>query len=102
MLAALLEVEMVADTGRYVATLNTPGQNRLIGIRALTTDHMPAGKIMILDPETCRQVFWGPAYALMDRYSDGMDIKGTSRLVVQNLCDIVALRPEQIIVGSAA
>lgn len=95
----MLETEVVAQSGRFVADANFPNGLSIQGRPLFTTDCMPAGTLLLLDPSTIRQVWWGTPAALLDRFSDNRDLRGDSQLVVYNLCDVVSLFPAQVVVG---
>lgn len=102
MALALMAEPAATDSGRFLLEPDSTGQPRILGRPVGVTDHAPAGTLTLFDPASIRTCYWGTPFVLLDKYSDGMDIRGDYRLVLYNLCDIVALRPEQIIVGSAA
>lgn len=99
--ADLLTTEKASATGQFVLEHNNNGTSgySLLGIPVIVSDYMPAGKALLFDPTSCREVFWGPAYSLLDRFSDNRDLNGGSLLVVHQMCDIVSLAPAQIVVG---
>ena len=88
-----MESRYLLDPGYGEGILGRP-----VGI----TDHAPDGTILLFDPTTCRTVYWGAPFALLDRFSDGLDIRGEARMLLYNYCDVVALHPDQLIVGAAA
>jgi HK97 family phage major capsid protein len=100
MALGLMAAEAGTASGRYLLEPDAAGNPRILGRPVGITNHAPAGKLMLFDPQSCRTVFWGPAFALLDKYS--LDTSGGSRMLIYNLCDVVALRPEQIIIGGAA
>jgi HK97 family phage major capsid protein len=97
MALGLMAAEAGTASGRYLLEPDAQGNPRILGRPVGITNHAPAGKLMLFDPQSCRMVFWGPAFALMDRYS--LDTSGGTRLVLYNVCDVVALHPLQIIIG---
>ncbi|MCP9838358.1 phage major capsid protein [Cyanobium sp. N.Huapi 1H5] len=97
MAVALMNTEAPATSGRYLLEVDANGTPRVLGIRVGVSNHALAGRIMLFQPENCRIVFWGPAFALADKYS--LDTSGGTRLVVYNTCDVVATLPLQIIIG---
>lgn len=96
----LLEIEKATNTGQFIATATPPSGLSILGRPLLVSDYMPSGTLLLFDPTTVRTVYWGAPYALLDRFSDGRDLRGDSMLLVYNNVDIVSLYPNQVVVGS--
>jgi hypothetical protein len=96
----LLNVEKVASTGRFAGEIDEAGNLRILGIRAEISDYMPAGKVALLDPMAIRVTYWGNPFALMNRWTDGMDLRNEAHLVVWNACDVAVKYPQLVVVGS--
>lgn len=74
---------------------------RISGIPVATTRHLTEGKVLLLDPSAVALAFFGPAQVVMDEFSNGKATNGSAEIVVFNHADVCALRPAQIVVGSA-
>jgi len=102
MAAGLLRSEVVGGTGQFILSVAPNGLPTVCGIPSVISDYMPTGKLLLFDPSTCREVFWGPAYSLLDRFSNDRDRSGSELLLVHQLADVVSLAPSMLVVGTAA
>lgn len=100
--ADLMEVETSAGSGKYVAEIDAAGQLRILGIRAEISDYMPDGKVLLFDPLAVRTTYWGEPFALLNRWTDGMDIRNEARLVIWSACDVAVKHPQLLVVGTAS
>jgi HK97 family phage major capsid protein len=99
----LATVEKGSGTAQFVLDMGGGAQGpTLLGRPVAISDNLSAGKLLLVNTATLRTVYFGAPYALLDRYSDNMDIKGERMLLVDNYCDIVALQPAQVCLGVAA
>ena len=101
-LTATVQVEVSTGSGA-TAVGWSDGAHRLAntGVRVYPTRNIPAGKALLLDPKTIRTVYWGAPQLVVDRVSNGKSLSGAADLIVFNLCDVAALHPAQIVVGSS-
>jgi hypothetical protein len=101
MAVALMNTEAPATSGRFLLEVDANGIPRVLGLRVGISNHSLAGKILLFDPQHVRLIFWGPAYAMADKYG-ALGLSGGTKLILSNICDVVALQPAQMIVGGAA
>jgi HK97 family phage major capsid protein len=101
-LTATVQVEVSTGSGATAVSWSD-GAHRVanIGVRVYSTRNIPAGKALLLDPRTVRTVYWGAPQLVVDRVSNGKSLSGAADLIVFNLCDVAALHPAQIVVGSS-
>jgi len=99
-LTAAMEAEISAGSGTTAISW-IDGAYRFSGVRCYPTRNIPTGKALLFDPATIRTVYWGAPQLVVDRVSNGKSLSGAADLIVFNLCDIAALHPAQIVVGSA-
>jgi hypothetical protein len=98
-LTAAMEAEISAGSGTTAISW-IDGAYRFAGVRCYPTRNLPAGKALLFDPATIRTVYWGAPQLVVDRVSNGKSLSGAADLIVFNLCDVAALHPAQIVVGS--
>lgn len=77
------------------------GTWRIHGIPVHASRHITEGRHLLLDPTTIRTIYWGAPQLVVDRVSNGKSLSGAADLIVFNLCDIAALHPAHVVVGSA-
>jgi hypothetical protein len=99
-LTGAMEAEISAGSGTTAISW-IDGAWRFAGVRCYPTRNLPAEKALLFDPATIRTVYWGAPQLVVDRVSNGKSLSGAADLIVFNLCDIAALHPAQIVVGSA-
>jgi hypothetical protein len=99
-LTGAMEAEISAGSGTTAISW-IDGAYRFAGVRAYPTRNLPTGKALLFDPATVRTVFWGAPQLVVDRVSNGKSLSGAADLIVFNLCDVAALHPAQIVVGSS-
>jgi hypothetical protein len=99
-LAAAMEAEISAGSGTTAISW-IDGAYRFAGVRCYPTRNIPTGKALLFDPATIRTVYWGAPQLVVDRVSNGKSLSGAADLIVFNLCDVAALHPAQIVVGSS-
>jgi hypothetical protein len=99
-LTGAMEAEISAGSGTTAISW-IDGAYRFAGVRCYPTRNIPSGKALLLDPATIRTVYWGAPQLVVDRVSNGKSLSGAADLIVFNLCDIAALHPAQIVVGSS-
>lgn len=99
-LTGAMQSEISAGSGT-TAIAWIDGAYRFAGVRSYPTRNIPTGKALLLDPATVRTVYWGAPQLVVDRVSNGKSLSGAADLIVFNLCDIAALHPAQIVVGSS-
>jgi hypothetical protein len=69
-------------------------------VPAIISEAMPDDRLMLIDPQTIRMVFWNSPSMLVDPYT--FDTSGTLRVLVYNDADCVTLQQEQVCIGEAA
>jgi HK97 family phage major capsid protein len=99
-LTGAMEAEISAGSGTTAISWSD-GAYRFAGVRCYPTRNLPTGKALLFDPATIRTVYWGAPQLVVDRVSNGKSLSGAADLIVFNLCDIAALHPGQIVVGSS-
>jgi len=97
----LATTEKATGTAQFVLE-TASGRPTILGRPVAITDHMPDDRILLVNPDVIRHVYWGPPFLLVDKYSDNMDIRGEAMIVVDNFCDLVVEQPQQICVGGDA
>jgi HK97 family phage major capsid protein len=98
--ASMLTTEVSATSGQFVLSVDPGGRPLIMGIPAVIADHLPDGRLLLLDPSTVKVVYWGNPYALANPFAN--DVAGDLRLTVYNACDIACLQPAQITIGRTA
>ncbi|MEB3362173.1 MAG: phage major capsid protein [Synechococcaceae cyanobacterium] len=97
--AKLTEVEKVSGSGKYAASIEA-GVPYIKGIRAWPTSHIPAGKVILTNPQNVSLVYWRAAQLIRNPFA--LDTSGGLRLTVLNDVDVVVQHRAQLIIGSAA
>lgn len=95
----LTEVEKVSGSGKYAASIEA-GVPYIKGIRAWPTSHIPAGKVILTNPQNVSLVYWRAAQLIRNPFA--LDTSGGLRLTVLNDVDVVVQHRAQLIIGSAA
>lgn len=90
----MLETQKVAGSGQYLAAVE--GQRRsVLGVTAQLSNHVPEGKVVMLDPANVTLVFWRAASVSIDPNST----TGNRRMVVLNDVDLVVRHRSQLVIG---
>ena len=95
----LLITEKTASTGEMVLTW-FDGRYRIFGVPVFSTTNCPEGKVLLMDPSVMVLVYFGPAQAVVDRYTGGKSANGQSEVIVLNMVDVGCTNEEAICVGS--
>lgn len=77
------------------------GNWRALGIPAYATRHLTAGNIMLFNPAEVVCCYWGAPQIIADDRTNGKSIQGAVEFILLNLCDVGALHPARIVVGSS-
>lgn len=99
LLTRLLAAESVASTGVFRLDM-TSGRPSILGVPAIISEAMPDNRLLLIDPNSLRMVFWGSPAALVDPYT--FDTSGTLRLLIYNDADLVSLYRPMLCIGEAA
>jgi len=99
-LADLLKAQVDPDGGELIVQY-IDGAHRICGLSVFTSRHMTEGKHVLMDPSAVATVYFGPAQALLDEYSNGKAISEAAEAVVFNFADLAVLRPAHVVVGTA-
>ena len=97
-LANLLKTQIDADGGELAVTYTD--KHRVAGFPIYSTRNITEGKVIFVDPTMLRCVYWGAPQLIVDRFSNNKSISGAAELILFNLCDIAALHPAQMVLGS--
>ena len=99
LIARMLASEAAAQTGVFNLSIEN-SRPTILGVPAIISEAMPDDRLMLIEPQSIRQVFWGSPAALSDPYTH--DVSGTLRLLVFNDADIVSLQPAMVCIGQGA
>jgi HK97 family phage major capsid protein len=92
--AQLLEVTAETGSGQYAATIDSSGR-RLLGITAHLSNHVPAGRPMLLDPSTVLITYWRAPMLIRGPLS----VTGSVELNILNDVDLMVRHRSQLVVG---
>ena len=95
----MLASEAAASTGVFNLAVDNARPN-ILGVPAIISEAMPDDRLLLINPPSLRQVFWGSPAALSDPFT--YDVSGTLRLLIYNDCDIISLYPSQVCIGQGA
>lgn len=76
------------------------GAWRALGIPAYPTRHITAGQFLLFNPREVVCCYWGAPQIVADDRTNGKNIQGAVEFILLNLCDVGALHPARIVVGS--
>mgnify|MGYP003126191852 FL=1 len=96
----LLIAEQVASTGEMIMRWHE-GSYRLFGKRVLTSTSVTEGKHLLLDAQFANLVFFGPPQIVIDRFSSGKSLDGSTEIVVLNNADFGSTYQSSVVIGSA-
>lgn len=100
MAASLLETQVTISDAQMLAVIGGPARQPLVlGIPAYVSQHVPSGRVLLLNPTELRLIYWGAPQLLIDRFSAGKSISGAMELHLFNLTDIAVLFPAHVILG---
>lgn len=103
MLTALMQTQVTAGNADMVAAcVHGIRQLSMAGLPVLASSVIPQKKILLLDPTRLAIARWDAPQVLVDRFSNGKSINGGAEVVLLDSMDLVAGRPEQIVIGTAA
>lgn len=98
--ARMLAQEVSSGSGQFIMQLDPIGRPVCMGIPMVLCEAMPDDRLLLINPQSLRIIYWGAPAALIDPYT--FDTSGTKRLLVYNDADIVSLYPAQVCIGGAA
>lgn len=99
LIARMLASEAAASTGVFNLAIEN-SRPTILGVPAIISEAMPDDRLLLIEPQSIRQVYWGSPAALSDPYTH--DISGSLRLLVYNDADCVSLQPAMVCVGGPA
>lgn len=99
LLTRMLASEASAQTGVFNLS-NENARPTILGVPAIISESMPDDRLLLIEPQSIRQVYWGSPAALVDPYTH--DTSGTLRVLVYNDCDLVTLQQAMVCIGGAA
>ena len=99
LIARMLATEAAASTGVFNLAIEN-ARPTILGVPAIISEAMPDDRLMLIDPQTIRMVFWNSPSMLVDPFT--FDTSGTLRVLVYNDADCITLQQEQVCIGEAA
>lgn len=99
LLAAMLASEVASSTGVFNLVMEG-SQPTILGVPAVLSEQMPDSKLLLINPQTLRIVYWGGVAVQIDRLTYAL--QGDSVMLAYSDADIVSLQPAQICIGTAA
>lgn len=102
MLVQLMKAETVNTSGNFIATVHGPRSLSIASCPIYASSGIPQGKLIALDPSRVAVIRWAAPQLLIDRFSNSKSITGNCEVIVLDAVDLVAARPSEIVIGSAA
>jgi HK97 family phage major capsid protein len=96
----LLIAEQVSSSGEMIMRWHE-GSYRLFGKRVLTSTSVTEGKHLLLDAQFANLVFFGPPQIIVDRFSSGKSLDGSTEIVVLNNADFGSTYQSSVVIGGA-
>jgi hypothetical protein len=97
----LLTTAQVPSVGSDNAIEFHSGQWRIFGMPIYPSRSTSQGSYLLFNPKETVTAYWGSPQLIADGLSNGKSITGATDLIVFNLCDVGALHPARLVVGSA-
>ena len=99
--AALFRTEKASNTGLFVLEASGLRQWSCLGLPVLVSTFVPETKVVLMDPRAAKVCYFGPPQLIVDPFSGGKSINGSSNVIVSNYVDIAVPEPALVVVGSS-
>lgn len=101
-LIKLLDTQVVSGSGNFIASIHGPRSLSVASCPLYASSGIPQGKLIALDPSRIAVIRWAAPQLLIDRFSGGKSITGNVETIVLDAVDLIAARPSEIVIGTAA
>ena len=99
--AALFRTEKATNSGLFALEASGLRQWSCLGLPVLVSTFVPETKVVLMDSTAVKLCFFGPPQLIVDPFSGGKSINGSSNVIVSSYVDLAVTEPALVVVGSS-
>ena len=99
--AALFRTEKATNSGLFALEASGLRQWTCLGLPVLVSTFVPETKVVLMDSRAARIIYFGPPQLIVDPFSGGKSINGSSNVIVSSYVDLAVTEPALVVVGSS-